>query len=143
MKRSVHDNFLIGYSVDSESKEIILHTEYQDGGEPFERTDVVFKAVVDHYFINSLMPSIIFDVEEADPSFVFNRDKQIIKEGFRVGGWPSLYEGSIKGLVTKVRDKKLKVFQIQSSYGMDGWVICDSCDFVESNSANKRQQTNL
>ena len=132
MSRSVHDNYLTGYSVDSKSKTIRFQTEYQDGGEPFEYTDVVFSGVVDHMFINAVMPSIILNIEEADPSFVLNRDIAYIKEGSRVGGWPTLYNKNIDDLISQIRSNNLKVYQIYSSLGMDGWVICDSCDFVES-----------
>jgi hypothetical protein len=46
MGRSVHDNFIVSYEVHCERREIRLHTEYRDRGEPFEITVVVFLEAV-------------------------------------------------------------------------------------------------
>jgi len=62
MDRSIHDNFVTGYSVDCALRTITIHTEYRDQGEPFERTDVRFEGVVGYLFRDNLR-GILFDIE--------------------------------------------------------------------------------
>lgn len=127
MKPSVHDNHLTAFKVDGVKNRIVLHTEYKYGEEPFEQTDVVFEGVVDHYFRNSILPSIIFDVEEVDIKSIILRDKALIDEGHKVGGWPSFWAESINLMEDKIKNTDAKMFELSSSYGMDGWVIASSC----------------
>ena len=126
---AVHDNFLQGYSVDGVNRRIELFTEYQDGGEPFEITTVVFSGVIDHYFRNCILPSIVFDIEEVDPEEILKRDKKLIDEGHRIGGWPSFWRESVRKMKTEIMDKQGRMFKISSSYGLDGWVVAESCEF--------------
>ena len=129
MSRSVHDNHLTAFEVDGVERRIVLHTEYAYGEEPFEKTDVVFEGVLDHYFKNAVLPSIIFDVEEVDTHTIISRNKETIDEGHRIGGWPSFWERSVDAMVSKIGNAGGRVFEISSSYGMDGWVVAVSCEF--------------
>jgi hypothetical protein len=59
--RSIHDNHVLGYSVDAKRRSIVLHTEFRFGSAPFERTDVKFEGVLGYHFQDSL-GGILFDV---------------------------------------------------------------------------------
>ena len=65
--RSVHDNRIIAYEVDAESRRIILHTRF-DGRTPIEYTDVVFNGVLAYKFENDNFGNIILDIEEVSLS---------------------------------------------------------------------------
>ncbi len=133
MTRSVHDNHLFAYEVDSRSQRIILRTEYAYGEEPFERTDVIFEGVIDHYFRNTVLPSIVFDVDEGDPQLLIARDKEVIDMGHKIGGWPSFWKNTVEEMVSAISDRDCRIYEISSSFGLDGWVVARSCDFHPNN----------
>lgn len=133
MIRSVHDNHLFAYEVDSRSQRIILRTEYAYGEEPFERTDVIFEGVIDHYFRNTILPSIVFDVEEADTQLLIARDKAVIDMGHKIGGWPSFWKNTVDEMVAAISEVGCRIYEISSSYGLDGWVVARSCEFGPAN----------
>ncbi|MCB1208462.1 MAG: hypothetical protein KDK97_03995, partial [Verrucomicrobiales bacterium] len=139
MKPSVHDNHLYAYAVDGRAGLIVLRTEYAYGEEPFEQTDVIFEGVLDHYFRNPVLPSIIFDVEEADVARTIARDKAVIDQGHKIGGWPSFWQDSIEGMMVTIADAGCKMFEISSSYGLDGWVVAKSCEFRPGAKKNCQQ----
>jgi hypothetical protein len=140
MTRSVHDNHLLGYEVDGVSRRIVLHTEYAYGQEPFEKTDVVFEGLVDHWFRHPVIPSIVFDVMEADARFLLTRDRALLDEGHRIGGWPSFWRDTVDGMLEAIAAQGGRMWEISSSYGLDGWVVAASCEFraVEPEGRNDR-----
>ncbi len=110
-----------------------MRTEYAYGEEPFERTDVIFEGVIDHYFRNPVLPSIVFDVEEADVQLLIARDKALIDLGHKIGGWPSFWKNTVGEMVRTISQLGCRIFEISSSYGLDGWVVASSCEFRPSN----------
>ena len=130
MSRSVHDDHLLSYEVDGVAKRIVLHTRYPYGEAPFEMTDVVFEGVLDHYFRNSTLPSVVLDVVEIEIQAILVRDEDLINEGHRSGGWPSFWKESVGEMLAAVRGSGCRMFEISSSYGLDGWVAAASCEFI-------------
>lgn len=128
--RSVHDNMLNAYSVNGVEKRIVLHTFF-DQASPVEYTDVVFEGVLDHYFRDTVLPSIIFDVKHADAAHVLKRDFGLILEGHRRGGWPSFFASTIPEMVDRISAAGCSIYSIESSYGLDGWVVAQSMQFIE------------
>ena len=129
---SVHDNILKSYTVDGDAKRIVLCTEYPHDDPP-TRTDVVFTGVVDHYFRNSVFPSIIFEVEAVALRDIIERDKQLIDSDNRIGGWPSFWRETVDEMVLALSNDNIQMFEISSSYGLDGWVAAKDCEFTEFN----------
>ena len=127
---SVHDNILKSYTVDGDAKRIVLCTEYPHDDPP-AKTDVVFTGVVDHYFRNPVLPSIIFDVEAVALRETIERDKQLIDTGNRIGGWPSFWRETVDEMVQVLSNDGIQMFEISSSYGLDGWVAAKDCEFVQ------------
>ncbi|MEM9283556.1 MAG: hypothetical protein AAGA96_17170 [Verrucomicrobiota bacterium] len=121
---SVHDNILLGYEVDSTERRIVLHTEYSHD-ERKERSDVIFEGVLSYHFEGDLFSSIVFDIEETmlkdalDPfeGLLARREKQ---------GWPQGWEPKSETLDEYLSRNELKVYGIQSSYGLDGFVFAES-----------------
>ena len=62
--RSVHDNQIIAYEVDAESRRITLHTRFNQG-ELVEHTDILFDGVLAYNFEGDNFGNIIFSVAEA------------------------------------------------------------------------------
>ncbi len=121
MKRSVHDNFVLGYSVDAEAASILLRTEYRDQGEPFEKTNVRFDGVIGYKFRDNL-GSILFDIEEDSFDRILEEHAGDFAWGTRYG-WPWLSASADEDPAEFVRANGATVFRIQSSIGFDGFVI--------------------
>ena len=120
MANSIHDNHVLGYSVDAEFRTIVLHTEFRDRGEPFERTDVRFDGVLGYWFQDSL-DGILFGIEQVD----FARVAADYAAMFQAGapyGWPfGVCAGEPEAFV---RSAGATAFQINCSIGFDGFVVC-------------------
>ena len=101
--RSVHDNKLVGFTVDGIAKRIVLNTIFDDQT-PIEHTDVVFDGVMDHFFRDTVMPSIIFDIEPEDVAHVLTLYLDEISTGHQRGGWPSFFASEMSEMVTKISD---------------------------------------
>ena len=127
--RSVHDNILNAYTVDGGAKRIVLHTAYEDAT-PFESTDIVFEGVMDHFFRDTVVPSIIFDVEPGDINHILTRDKNTIDEGHQRGGWPSFYAPTVAEMIEKIENAGCLLYSVASSFGLDGWVVSRSMRIV-------------
>ncbi len=126
MTRSIHDNQVLGYSVSAESRTIVVHTEFRDGGEPpFERTDVRFDGVLGYYFQDNLS-GILFGIEQVEFA-------QVVKDHadlFQIGApywWP--FQTCDGDPVDFVRSAGAIAFQIHSSIGFNGFVVCKSMMF--------------
>jgi hypothetical protein len=121
MTRSVHDNIVLGYSVDCEGSTILLLTEFRDQGEPFERTDVRFEGVIGYLFRDNL-GGILFGVVEDTIDNIVSEYAAEFEWGARYG-WPWI--SACKDIDPRefVASQEAKVFCIQSSIGFDGFVI--------------------
>jgi hypothetical protein len=123
MARSLHDNFLVGYEVKSESREIYLHTEWRDRGEPFERTIVFFSGVEAYDFRDDCLGNIIFDLEEVTAESIIIPKLVEIQERNRISGWPRFWQNSQTEALNYLKTRATRGFELSSSYGMSGWVL--------------------
>ena len=118
---SIHDSLLIGYEVDGKKRTIVLHTEpHQGGGEAF--VDVIFTGVVAYQFEGDAMGNIIFEIEPAPASDYDETATVIIEQQRQHGGMPQ-WDAKTETLQQHCDRCGLKLFNIQSSYGLDGWVM--------------------
>lgn len=129
---SVHDNHLLGYEVDSTKGRIVFHTEYPHN-EPKEKTDVIFEGVLAYHFEGDLFSSIIFDIEETKLEYALKQNVGLLERREK-HGWPQGWERKNETLEEYLNRKELKVYGIQSSYGLDGLVFARS---MKKQNANK------
>ena len=127
MTRSVHDNFMLGYEVDSTSCTMRLRTEYRDQGPPFERTDIVFSGVEGYLFRDNL-GGILFDVVEEPIEHVVAAFASDFEWGTRYG-WPWASASADRDPCAYVREKSLRAYTVQSAIGFDGFVVAESMVF--------------
>jgi hypothetical protein len=120
---SVHDNRLISYEVLCARRQIVLHTEFRDRGEPFEFTDVIFNGVAAYdFFHDSDMGTIIFDIPEIAPMNIYLAHADQFLEGKR-HGWPGEWARSAELAAEYFEQNHVKGFELDSSCGMSGWVL--------------------
>lgn len=128
MTRSIHDNHVLGYSVDSERVEILIRTEFRGKGPPFERTDIRFHGVLGFLLLDSV-GGVLFDVDELEIDQVLREYGQFFARGVRYG-WPGVWNSSDTAVASHVASQGAKVWRIQSSIGFDGFVIGQAMSVV-------------
>jgi len=122
MMRSVHDNFVLGYSVNCETKTLVVQTEYRDQGEPFERTDICFDGLLG-YLLQDSLGGVLLDIEQVDFEEVHHAHADLFAAGARYG-WP--FQQCSSDPRDYVKAAGAATFSIQSSIGFDGFVVCKS-----------------
>ena len=129
-ERRVHDNRILSYEVDADDRRIVLRTRYEDQGEPFEVTDIIFDGVFAYHFENDNFHTIIFDVDEEPITCLVDKWKSLFEHGLRYG-WPDPSIQSVEGIISHCDAHNLNAFHIEPSCGLYGWVIAESCQFKE------------
>ena len=116
---SLHDNFLLSYTVDAHLREIELNTAFLDT-EPNEFTNVRFKGVVAYHFVGDNLQTILFDISETTVEKIYDEGLELFQKNKNYS-WPFQYE-SRNELLNRLRDSNIRAFAIESSYGLGGWV---------------------
>ncbi|WP_394792921.1 hypothetical protein [Armatimonas sp.] len=114
-----------------ERREIRLHTEFRDVAldAPFEYTDVVFRGVFAYHFQQDTLTNIIFDIEEVAVTDILEESQALLAAG-RPYGWPRIEGSPEPNLEAYLSANAVRGFKIASSYGLDGWVLAQSMEFI-------------
>src|SRR5260370_37717611 len=126
--RSVHDNFVYGYTVLCEERRIVLNTHFRDGGAS-ELTDVVFDGVEAHFFRWSHDSNILFDIVQVEPEKIVlkNSDRFVTAKNY---GWPRIQYKDGADLVAILNAHGVTAFDIHPSYDCEGWVLAGQRNHV-------------
>lgn len=136
---SVHDNLIYGFATSSTKQKFVLHTKFRLENEVMEFTDVVFDGVVALRLDDICMTqSILGEIYEKSASEFFDTFEEVLKvdekRGIKLSYlWlPFKYE-SKEDFVEKIRANSLLCFEVDSSWGLNGFVIATSCTRVSRN----------
>jgi len=145
---SIHDNLLVSYEVECETRTITLRTEKRLEGKPTERTNVHFVGVEGYHFENDAFGNIIFGLEEVPLEQFFSNYGQEITESYRMAGSPAPWAANLSSAVSVLRNKAIQAFVLSSSYGLSGWVLAREVAIVPAHKAlqwtrQKRRATEL
>ena len=121
----VHDSLLVGYSVNSENKELLLSINPGHGSAPAPFT-VLFQGVAAHSFDTPVMPAILYGITRVSASDLLREHWPAIEQGFKLGGWPGPWADTLANATDFADSNGLSGFQIASSYGLSGWVLAQS-----------------
>ena len=124
----VHDSQVIAYSVDSRTSEVLLHLRAGPEGAPLFA--IRFQGSVAHKFPHALMPSWAFDLVELPAEVLLAREWDDIAEGFRLAGWPGNWADSLENALAFCKVNAVVGYDLESSYGMYGWVLASSVERV-------------
>jgi hypothetical protein len=122
---SIHDNRVVSYEVDGERRRIVLRTQSGDQ-EPVERTDVIFEGVLAYFFQNDNFGNILFGIEEIPIRDLVEDRRNLFEAGAKYG-WPGPWNQSVETSIHHLQTKDAKGFEISTSYGLEGWVVAESC----------------
>jgi len=118
---SVHDNFVLSYTVDCRERRITFRTAYLDG-EKNEYTDIIFSGVTAYHFERDNLGSILFDVEKVSPERVYADYCDVFERNKNYGWLKIRYDTEVE-LMAALKAQAVKGFLIWSSYGMTGFVL--------------------
>ena len=121
MPRSIHDNFVLRYSVDAERATIKISTEFRDQGQPYERTDVHFEGVI-AYSLRDGLDGCLFDIEEDTLDRILEEHADEFRWGLRYG-WPGSWNKGPEAVRKHVATSGAHVWRIQGQNVFDGFVI--------------------
>lgn len=126
--RSFHDYWLLGHSVDGEVEVLTLHlSEDPRGVAKPEKVDVVFTGLVDYFLEHDLGVSIVFSVDE-QPLDSFIADNLDRFNEHAKWGWPKFWKGDAVASQTFLAENRYRVWELESSYGLSGWVVATHVD---------------
>lgn len=126
----VHDNIISSYHVDFDTEQLVLKTRYYYSGELQEHTDIVFSGYLVHVFKHALKGSVILDIEECDPIFFYEREREHIQYS-RNYAWPFLYKtnDTKAELLAYIQENGYTVFEVSASYGLSGFVLAKEMEY--------------
>ncbi|MCB9886049.1 MAG: hypothetical protein H6838_11175 [Planctomycetes bacterium] len=124
MPRSIHDNYVLGYSVNHPGRSIVVRTEKRQSGQPLERTDIRFEGVLGYHFRDSL-GGILTDVYPCDlESLMRDSSFSLLFKGWADWAWP--FQGCDGDPVAHARAAGAIAYCVDSAIGFDGFVVCQS-----------------
>lgn len=120
MTLDVHDSLMTGYTVDGETKTIVLHTRPHPGG-GVAVIDVIFRGVVAYHFEGDCLQNIVDTVEEVSIG-------RIIGDGaaFAAGRYGWQWDSRREDAAAFLARVGARAYEIICSYGMYGWVAAAS-----------------
>ncbi len=113
----VHDNEIISYQVDLHNKTLQLFTKYQSA----EKASILFTEVMAHRFEDVIYCNIINRISQLSIDYFINENRELLEES-RKYAFP-IYTDNIEALQSRLKEKELKIFQIDSTLGLCGFVI--------------------
>lgn len=119
---TIHDSLLVGYSVNSETRDLILSLQPHRGSAP-SPFNVVFHGTMAHSFEWPLLPAILFGITPVNVDSMLQESWPSIERGFRACGWPGPWADTLANAQNFARTAPLQAFEIDSSYGLSGWVL--------------------
>jgi hypothetical protein len=123
----IHDNIIKSYIVDLENQKILINTVYFINSIK-EITTIEFNNVMGHFFYDETKDSIIFDINNYSIEDFIEENNEILNKRKNYG-WPFYYkdENELKSILNKNRQK---YYVINSSYGMEGWILAEEMNII-------------
>jgi len=125
---SIHDNFVVGWSVSCTERKIVLYTEYRDA-EPHELIDVVFRGIEAYHIVGDNLQTILFDIEDCPIERIFTDFSLEFESGVKYC-WPGVWNTSPGACRDHFVRHKLRGWRISSSYGLGGFVIAKDMELM-------------
>jgi hypothetical protein len=126
---SIHDNYVLSYTIDCEKQSITFRTVFHDN-EPHEYTEIIFTKVAGYHFEGDNFQTILFDIYQSSPEEIYASHSELF-ERRKDYAWPFDYNTK-QDLMEKLDKKSVKGFLISSSYGMDGFVLAAEMQITPS-----------
>jgi hypothetical protein len=127
MLPSLHDDFLVSYEVNCETRQIKIRAK-RDPRVPAvneEQTSraIIFNGVEGYQFENDNFVNIIFSLEAVSAQQILADYGPRIAESYRMAGTPDSWAADLASAPQVLAAKGVHGFVLSSSYGLSGWVL--------------------
>jgi hypothetical protein len=124
MLPSFHDDYLVGYEVDCEARQIKLHIKPAASvAEQAGVSTVVFTGVEGYKFEDDAFGNIILDLEAVPTIGFVSQYRDELAESFRVSGAPGTWASDLDAAPRVLSERGIQAFILSSSWGLSGWVL--------------------
>ena len=121
MLPSFHDDYLVSYEVNCETRRIKLHVRSRES--ELANRIVVFTGVEGYRFENDAFGNIIFSLELISVEKLMAEFGSDISKSFRMAGAPGPWAVDLAAAAQALIAKRVQGFILSSSYGLSGWVL--------------------
>jgi hypothetical protein len=127
MLPSLHDDFVVSYEVNCETRQIKLCAKRDPrlpaiNEEQTSRT-IVFNGIEGYQFENDAFGNIIFSLAEIPVEQLLAEYGSRIAESYRLAGAPGSWAADLASATQVLKAKGIRGFILSSSYGLSGWVL--------------------
>ena len=123
---SLHDNFLVSYEVNCETRQIKLRAK-PDPRDPAKAEvqphTVIFNGVEGYQFENDAFGNIIFSLTVISIAELIAEYGPRIAESYHWAGAPGPWAADLSTAPQTLTAKGVQGFVLSSSYGLSGWVL--------------------
>jgi hypothetical protein len=127
MLPSLHDDFLVSYEVNCETRQIKLHAKRDPrvpaGNEERANHTIVFNGVEGYQFENDNFANIIFSLDAVPVERILAICGSQIASSFLMAGAPNSWAADLSSAPQVLTAKGVQGFVLSSSYGLSGWVL--------------------
>lgn len=116
----VHDSKILSYQINFETLKIEMTIDTETG----QQAKIVFHDICIYYFKDQLPGSILLDLVEEDINQFAHENKKVLETG-KDYYWPIDYNQE-EELIHYLQNNDYRYYKIQSSYGLNGWVLSKS-----------------
>ena len=117
----LHDNRVLRYCADFEAHTLHMDTQTESG----EKISVHFTGLLAHWFENVIQDNILFGMDEITVDAFFEQYKDLLG-GTISYGFPACC--SIEELRERMEREHIRVFVIDSSLGLSGFVLAQEVE---------------
>jgi hypothetical protein len=136
MLPSLHDDFLVSYEVNCETRQIKLRAKRDPripaGNEDRTNRTIVFNGVEGYQFENDNFGNIIFSLEAVPIERILAAYGSRIAESYRMAGAPDSWAADLASAPQVLAAKGTQGFILSSSYGLSGWILAKEALVEES-----------
>jgi len=134
MLPSFHDDYVVGYEVDCEGRQIKLHFKSASSvANQAGVSTVVFTGVEGYNLENDAFGNIILDLETVTTAAFVSQHRDELAESFRIAGAPGTWASDLDAAPRVLSERGLQAFVLSSSYGLSGWVLARGAFVVSQN----------
>jgi len=124
MLPSFHDDYIVGYEVDCEVRQIKLHIKSASSvANQAGVSTVVFTGVEGYNLENDAFGNIVLDLETVTTTAFVSQHRDELAESFRISGAPGTWASDLDAAPRVLSEQGLQAFVLSSSYGLSGWVL--------------------
>jgi hypothetical protein len=134
MLPSFHDDYLVGYEVDCEARQIKLHIKPADSAaERAHGSTVVFTGVEGYDFEGDAFGNIILGLVAWTTTEFLSQYRGDLAEAYHMSGAPGAWAADLDAAPRFLSEQGIQAFVLGSSYGLSGWVLAREVCVVPRN----------